>query len=225
MTRRCSALAVVLAFAWAGGGCDNSGDGKTNTTATPAVATSRPAPKPSPARDAAVAWARAVASGDLEAARELSLGDEREMKGLEAYVAVGASESKLIAALKEKLGGEPSGGNLRQRAATWQTADEEVTADTVTLMDESVSDPLVVKKQADGKWKVELTNLGAGALIFAHQAAANEEVAAEVAAGKYKAAEEAWKAVAANAGARSGAMPGGGGGGGGGKGGGGKGAK
>jgi uncharacterized membrane protein len=72
-----------------------------------------------------------------------------------------------------------------------------------------------VKKQ-DGKWKVELSDLGVGAFVFNNMAMANEETIPEVEAGQHPSADDAWKAATAKASARSGAPGGGGGGGGGG---------
>jgi hypothetical protein len=211
MIRRFSVFAALLLVAWAGGACDDSGSRPSSGGGGAGSTATKPAPKPSPARDGAVAWARAVAAGDLEKAKALSVGSEQQMEGLEAYVGVGASEAKLNAATKEKFGGEHVGGILHDLPAKWAEADEQVTGDSVAFTHDSIAEPLVVAKQPDGTWKVELGDLHAGTVMFNNQSKSNDEVEADVRAGKITSAEDAWKSASAKTSARSGA-PGGSGG-------------
>jgi hypothetical protein len=204
-----AALLVLIALA----GCDDSGTtastggtGAGQTAGGAAVATV----KPSPARDAAVAWARAIAAGDVEAARAASTGSAADVEAAEAYFAVGASEAKLNAALNEKFGGEQTGGMITALANRLAQAD--VTGDdgdTATLTHDDLNTPVVVRKQPDGTWKVDVSELSAGAPIFKHMSAGTDDIEAEVRAGKHDSAEAAWAAAAAKIATRSGA-PGGG---------------
>ena len=211
MIRRFSVFTAVLLVAWAGGACDDSGSKPaTGGGGDAGQAAAKPAPKPSPARDAAVAWARAIADGDLEKAKSMSVGSEAQMAGLAAYVGVGASEKKLNALTKEKFGSDHVGGIIHNLPDKLAEADEQVTGDTVTLTHELMAEPVVVAKQSDGTWKVEIGDINAGTVMFNAQSESNAEVEAEIREGKITSAEDAWKASSAKTSARSGA-PGGGG--------------
>lgn len=192
-------------------GCDNSGS--TSSTAGGGQASGAAAAvKPSAARDAAVAWARAIAAGDAEAARAASTADSpADLEAADAYFAVGASEAKLNAALKEKFGTEQNGGMINALAAHLAQADVRGDdGDTATLTHDSLNTPVVVRKQPDGTWKVDVSELAAGAAMFKHMSTGTADIEAEVREGKHARAEAAWAAAAAKIATRSGA-PGGGG--------------
>lgn len=194
-------------------GCDDSRSTPSTAGGGQATGGGAAALKPSAARDAAVAWARAIAAGDTEAARAASTAaSPAGLEAAEAYFAVGASEAKLNAALKEKFGGEQNGGMINALATQLAQADVHGDdGDTATLTHDNLNTPVVLRKQPDGTWKVDVTELAAGAPIFKHMSTGTADIEAEVRDGKHASADAAWAAAAAKTATLAGA-PGGGGG-------------
>jgi hypothetical protein len=225
MTRLTKLSILFLTVAWLGVGCDDSGS-KPSTAGAGAQATgggggaaTAATVKPSPARDAAVAWARAIAAGDVAAARAASTGSEAELEAAGAYFAVGAAEAKFNALVKEKFGGEQTGGLLHALAARLAQAEAtEAPGGTVMLTHEEINSPVVVHKQPDGTWKVDVAEVAAAEPIFKNMAKGYADAEAALQEGKYDTAEAAWAGAAARIATRSGAPGGSGGGPGGGPG-------
>jgi hypothetical protein len=170
---------------------------------------SPPAPAPPaatadlpPAKQAAVKWALALQTGDVAAAKALSIGDAARLKGLERLVAMAVSEKNLERVLKERFGPD----EIASLAAAplpveIRRSDVKEEGDKVTIWAYINDKPLVLKRQPDGQYKVDLTDIAADTMLASMTTRMNNKMAEEVKAGKYKTSEEAWEAAAAGAGA------------------------
>ena len=209
-------IGVLLAVVVGGAGCDDSSTQSGGATPAPTPA---PSPAPtggggggasgggatadggSPAKAAALAFARAVAAGDLEAAKAPATGDATAMASLETMVKFAASDAKWQAALQAKFGQAAPNAFSATFVAGVENASEEVSGDAAILTTPGARTGTQMLRQGDGTWKVNMgydpTGRAASAVeTLRALARVNEEMAEEVTAGKHASLGEALQAHA-----------------------------
>jgi hypothetical protein len=213
----CLVLAAGIGLA----GCSNKENPVTQTAGTPSkqaapgkvAETSAPAPSVdlSTPKAALKAFGEAIKSGNLAAAKAVTISDEKANKILEAFVPTFGAMKRLSDTAVKKYGeagksiGNDSKGGFEitddlDKANIVETGD---TA-TATMKDSKEKEPIKLKK-IDGQWKVDFVSMMGEkgktedvskiAPIFAAMTKAANESADEIEAGKYKTADEAKKAV------------------------------
>lgn len=171
-------------------------------------------PDQSTPKSAVAAFFKAMEKGDVEAAKSMAVGTDKQLKVLDIVIPVASGMKALENAAVKKWGEDakkvltdgPAGGGFDFEK---NLADAKVTedGDKATIVSGKKEDdgkqPLILKK-ADGKWKVDLGFVPVDQLsdpmlanIFKGLADAAKETAGEIDAGKYKNAHEARAAMMA----------------------------
>ena len=155
---------------------------------------------------AALAFVRAMETGDMTAFRAVTIGQEDDYKLFEPLVAMVGSAKQLEKAAREKFG-KAASVIVRESPAVElevhvQESDVKVTGDTavMTHQGEEGADPLTLRHTSDG-WKVDLTAI-ANRKQMASSAPAMDRMrqgfvqsAADIRSGRFKTAEDAGQAV------------------------------
>ena len=181
------ALAAVLSVA----GCDRGGPGSNNLS-TP--------------KSAVTSYADAIRRGDVAAAKATVTGVSPET--IDVLASSVASRKRLDAAAVAKFGDEAKSfsGDNRSGAPDvekWVTdADVVENGDTATVTPKDHTQRGVSLKKIDGQWKIDLSatpgmdRVSTMLPMLQKMNAANEELASEIAAGKYPTVKEAKAAQA-----------------------------
>jgi hypothetical protein len=151
---------------------------------------------------AAQSFAKAMESGDAEAAKAACTGADPKI--IEAMAGMSATRKKLHDAAVAKFGDDAKSigsfdGNDADMKKMVDESEEKIDGDTATLKPKS-GEPLKLKK-IDGSWKVDMSqHLGMGdtaeaTKMMGTMSKAAGETADEINAGKYKTAKEAEQAM------------------------------
>jgi len=155
---------------------------------------------------AALAFAKALESGDAATAKSAAVGDAQTQDVVGALAEVAAQNVKLRDAATAKFGAEASTKIARKMSTEdmskqLDASEIKENGDTATITTkDSPSNPLTLKK-VDGKWKVDML-AGASGPELAQQlpmiksfGGVMNELATEITDGKYKTVEEAQTAL------------------------------
>ena len=182
-------------------------------------------------RGAAEAFFKALEGGDVKAARELTVGEEKHYKMLDLLVPMVGGFKKLEASAVKKWGEDgkkllanDQGGGSFDIGGELKNAKEEIASDgnSATITPEKKegkpNEPVKLKK-VEGKWKIDLASMPSegmddpnAAKVIGAMGGVAKDLAAEIDADKYKTVEEAKKAfgekmLAVMLGAAGGAAP------------------
>jgi hypothetical protein len=173
-----------------------------------AMAASAGAPDKEEIKKAANAFATALAGGDAAAAKAACIGAEAETALVEDMIGLMNAVKKLRKAGGDKFGDAGASLAPEQRgpgedlARELNAADVKIDGENATITSKSDKEEILKLKRVDGKWKIDLgampnkeEMLKAGPVIRTMAKAAND-TAAEIAAGKFKTADEAKAALA-----------------------------
>jgi hypothetical protein len=156
-------------------------------------------------KGAAKSFAKALESGDAEAAKAASTGDP---KLVESLAKVGGGMKKLQDAAVAKFGEEGKsiaggpggkGDKMAEMSKRVEESTEKIDGDTATLTPKDGGEALKLKK-VNGDWKLDVSQMGGGmaqmgSAMFDAMAKAAGETADEISAGKYKTVKEAQMAM------------------------------
>jgi hypothetical protein len=153
-------------------------------------------------KKAALVFARAMESGDVAAARSASTGSDEDYRILNLIADLVGAARQLRDAGVAKFGeaGKSivSCDEMAQLARQVATADENITGDTATVLHPNEIDPMKLRKDASGKWKVDLGALSdkpTKARVIPRVQKVMSAGAADIRAGKYRTAAEANDAI------------------------------
>lgn len=213
MRARAASVAVLMVVGIA---CDDSSSRSSSPAPTPAAKPPAPAAVDSAgggaggetaeagssARATWLAFAQAVVAGDRKAAKALVVGDATGFQGLEVMMDFAASDAKWQAALQAQFGQTAPKPFAGVYTSDPESATEEVNGDTSIIKRPHERSGTQLLRQKDGTWKVNMNydpNGGAAGAIETMRllARVNNEMAAEVAAGKHPSLPAALQAHAA----------------------------
>jgi hypothetical protein len=161
--------------------------------------TSNPSPDLSTPRSAALAWIDATFMGDARTVHQILVDDPKQRDFLSASLRFSAALRALEAAAVQKFGdaGRNVTGYPDGSAKTMQgQLKVEQLGDQAKISSPDASRSLTLR-QVEGRWRVDLSawledqTLSSLSKSFAQATRAAEEIAAEIAAGKFQSADEA----------------------------------
>lgn len=149
-------------------------------------------------KKAAMAFAKALERGDVPAAKAASTGTEDDYRILPLISGLVGAARELRDAGAARFGdagktivGCDAIANLSLQV---DTAQEQITGDTATVLHAHEVDPMKLKRDADGQWKVDLSALSdkeSKSKVIPRVQQVMSGGAADIRAGKYKSANEA----------------------------------
>lgn len=157
-------------------------------------------------KKAGAAFARALMAGDMDAVKLTATGSDSEFAIVKSMGDMALAMKRYEAAAIKKFGdeGKMSKDDNKDLAAEVEAADEKVDGSTATLInkaDPNDKNPMTLKKDANGNWKVDLSTLSKdpdSAKILDMSKATVKTIDAaikDVEAGKYKTAKDAKEAM------------------------------
>lgn len=167
-----------------------------------------PPPELSTPKAAAITFVRAMEADDMDAFRQVTIGNEEDYKLFQPLLSMTGAAKRLEKAARKRFGREGT-KIVRESPALGlevhvQESDVRVTGDTATLRHkaDAQADALPLKKTGDG-WKVDLTaisnrqKMSDAAATMTRVQQALEQVTQDILAGQFKTADEAQKSVSA----------------------------
>ncbi|HEY2586047.1 MAG TPA: hypothetical protein VGI81_09830 [Tepidisphaeraceae bacterium] len=153
-------------------------------------------------KKAALAFARAIEAGDVAGAEAASTGSAEDVRILHLIANMVSAARQLRDAGVARFGEAgktivscDSMANLSQQI---ETADEHITGDTATVLHRYEVDPMKLRRNADGQWKVDLASMSdkdTKSRVIPRVQKVLSAGAADIRAGKYRTAADANDAI------------------------------